>query len=354
MTVTRRDVAQRAGTSPAVVSYVLNGGPRGVAPGTRDRVLAAVKELGYRPNRVAAALRSNTTMTLGLVVPDSANPYFAELARAIEEVAFAGGYTLLMGNASDDEERQTTYVRTFLDRRVDGLMLIPAHDAAQCLEELNASGTPWIVLDRRLEFGDGADQVVTANRDGGREVTQHLIEHGYRRIACIAGPGDVKPTGDRVRGWRDGLDRAGIPSETMPLYHVAFGRAAGYRAAMDLFATHRPESIDAVFVTSDEQAVGVLRALVELRLRCPDDVAVASFDGVAASAYTTPALTTMRQPIPELASTALRLLVERMKDPHRTPEIAVLSSELVRRGSCGCPDPLGGEQDLYATPETRS
>ncbi|TDE08621.1 LacI family DNA-binding transcriptional regulator [Jiangella asiatica] len=339
MTVTRRDVARLAGTSPAVVSYVLNGGPRGVAPRTRERVLAAVEQLGYRPNQLAASLRTSRTMTLGLVVPDNANPFFAELARAVEDAAFSAGYTLLLGNATDDEARQTAYVRTFIDRRVDGLLLIPSHGAPACLPDINRSGTPWVVLDRRTEAAVFAAQILVDNRGGAAAATAHLLEHGRRRVACIAGPGDVAVTSDRVSGWRDAMTAAGMSPDRLLLRHTAFGRFAGYEAARDLLAT---ENVDAIFVASDEQAAGVLRAIGEAGRRCPDDVAVVSFDGVEAAEYTTPALTTMRQPLGELARIAIEQLIAQMEDPDLPPQTTVLPVSLLRRGSCGCPDPPGG------------
>lgn len=347
--VRRADVARLAGTSPAVVSYVLNGGPRGVSPQTRARVLAAVEQLGYRPNGIARSLRMNRTMTLGLVVPDTSNPFFAELARAIESAAFAERYTLLIGNAAEDDERQTAYVRTFLAQQVDGLFLVPAHGPAGCLTDLQRSRTPWLALDRQVP-GAASAAVLVDNRGGARAATEHLLAHGRERIACIAGPQDVAPATDRVAGWRDALAEAGVRPSAMSVWHGPFGRRAGYLAAREVLAGG---AVDAVFVASDEQAVGVLRAITELGLRCPEDVAIASFDGIAAGAYSTPALTTMAQPFAELGRTAVaRLLAsietagaqdaEDVGDAGSDP--VVLSVALVARGSCGCPDLLDEEE----------
>lgn len=337
--VRRADVAKLAGTSPAVVSYVLNGGPRGVAPETRARVLAAVESLGYRPNGVARSLRMNKTMTLGLVVPDTSNPYFAELSRAVEEEAFAHGYTLLIGNAAEGDERQTAYVRTFLQRQVDGLFMVPAHGRAGCLEDLQRSNTAWVMLDRQMS-GAEAPVVLVDNRGGANAATAHLIQHGYQHVACIAGPADVMPAADRVAGWRDAMTSAGFDDHEDLLMQVPFGRRSGYLAARRLLAER---DVDAVFAASDEQALGVLRAIAETGRNCPDDVAVASFDGIAAAAYSTPALTTMSQPFADLGRTALARLMERIADadtPVTTTELPVV---LTTRGSCGCPDPPGGD-----------
>ena len=341
MGVRRVDVAKLAGTSPAVVSYVLNGGPRGVSPDTRARVLRAIEQLGYRPNGIARSLRMNRTMTLGLVVPDTSNPFFAELAREIEEAAFAENYTLLIGNAAEDDARQTTYVRTFLARQVDGLFLVPAHGPVSCLPELARSGKPWVALDRRVA-GSGVPAILSDSRTGARVATEHLLAHGRQRIACIAGPKDVSPAADRVAGWRDALAEAGVRPSEMSVWHGPFGRSAGYRAAREMLADGR---FDAVFVASDQQALGVIRALQELGVRCPDEVAIASFDGIAASAYATPALTTMAQPFAELGRTAVARLMERMDDAAAASDDSMVAVELVRRGSCGCDDPPGGGVD---------
>jgi LacI family transcriptional regulator len=315
------------------VSYVLNGGPRGVSPETKARVLAAIEQLGYRPNGIARSLRMNRTMTLGLVVPDNANPFFAELARAIEEASYARGFTLLIGNAAEDDERQSSYVRTFLARQVDGLFLVPAHGPVGCLDDLRRSGTPWVSLDRQIP-GAGAPAVLVDNRGGAYAATRHLIAHGRRRIACLAGPQDVMPATDRVAGWRDALAEEGVRPSAMQVWHSPFGRRAGYLAALKMLSgTEKP---DALFVASDEQALGVLRAVAELGLKCPADVAIASFDGIAATAYAVPALTTMAQPFGDMGRAALTHLLGQMSGEGGPTD--VLPVALTTRGSCGCAD----------------
>jgi LacI family transcriptional regulator len=329
--VRRADVAKLAGTSPAVVSYVLNGGPRPVAPTTRERVLDAVSKLGYRPHGIAQALRLNRTMTLGLVHPDTANPFFAELSREIEEAAFAHGYTLLVGNSAENDDRQTAYVRTFLERSIDGLLLIPAHGPLGCLLELERSGLPWVVVDRQVPGIRNVSEVWVDNRRGAAEATAHLREHGRRSIACIAGPADVPSASDRVSGWRS---EVGVSDGK--LRQVAFGREAGYQAARELLES---AGVDAFFVASDEQAIGALRAIQESGRRCPDDIALVSFDGITAAEYSTPKITTMAQPFDLVARTAITLLLERIGDRDAATRHEVLRTTMRRGESCGCVAP---------------
>ncbi|MEH0934626.1 LacI family DNA-binding transcriptional regulator [Micromonospora psammae] len=339
----RSDVARLAGTSASVVSYVLNDGPRGVAPATRERVLAAIAELGYRPNAVARSLRTSRTMTLGLVIPDNSNLFFAELARSIEEVGFEHGYTILLGNAMDDDEREARYVRALLDRQVDGLILVPAHGARTWTAELSQTPVPRLVLDREIAIPH-ATHVLVDNEAGAYEATTHLLEHGHRRIGCVAGMADMHPTVDRVAGWRRAGAEGGLDPAGSPLIHVPFGRAHGYRAGRQLLTAPNPP--EALFVTSDEQAIGVLRAAAELGVRVPEDLALCSFDGIGASAYTVPALSTMRQPFEELGRAAVEWMVRRVAEPSTPVARIVLRSSLIARGSCGCPDPAGGDHGI--------
>lgn len=178
------------------------------------------------------------------------------------------------------------------------------------------------------------------NRSGAREATRHLLDHGKNRIACIAGPGDVMSATDRVDGWRDALTEAGLRPEDMPLWQGPFGRAAGYQAARGLIAEG---DVPAIFVASDEQALGAMRAIAEAGLRCPDDIALVSFDGIPASAYSIPAITTMVQPFDEIARTAMTLLTGRIAGEEQPAEPTVLPVSLLARGSCGCADPPGGD-----------
>jgi LacI family transcriptional regulator len=335
MRVRRADVAQLAGTSPAVVSYVLNDGPRPVAPATRARVLAAIEQLDYRPNGVARSLRLQRTMTLGLVIPDSANPFFAELSRAVEAAAFARNYTLLVGNSNEDDARQQTYVRTFVERGVDGLLLVPAHGEFGALSQLERAHVPWAVMDRHLVQVPHASSVHVDNVAGARAATEHLLEHGRVSVACIAGPDDVTAANERAAGWRSALP----PSSPQLIRRTEFGREAGYRAALELGSV---ATFDALFVASDEQAVGVVRALRELGLRCPEDVAVVSFDGVSSTQFSTPTLTTMAQPFESIGETAVELLLERMSSADTPPRHELLPTSLKLGQSCGCqaPDPV--------------
>lgn len=332
MAVTRADVARLAGTSPALVSYVLNGGPRQVAPATRARIEAAIAELGYRPNVSARSLRTNRGHALGLVIPDGANPFFAELAAVIEAAAFARGYPLFVGNAAGDPDREQAYVRSFIDRRVEGLLAISSAWETGIADACEQAGMTLVALDRIIDPARCA-HVLCDSVAGAEEAVAHLIGHGHRRIACLSGP-HVSTAEERVQGYRNALAAAGLPEG--PIVRTDFGGAAGYRALTELIGTPQPPT--AVFVTSDLQAMGMLRAAYDAGLRVPDDLAVIAFDGIEYSRYTRPGLTTMVQPTRQMGELAVNLLLAQIEGDTPQPGVIRLPAELRTGGSCGCAD----------------
>ncbi|MGW5359235.1 LacI family DNA-binding transcriptional regulator [Actinopolymorpha pittospori] len=349
--VTRDDVARLAGTSTAVVSYVLNDGPRPVAAATRARVLAAVAKLGYRPNGVARSLRAKRTRVLGLLVPDSSNPYFARLARAVEDAAFASGHAVVLGNAVDDVERELAYVRTFLESRVDGLLYIPAASTSPSIEELARSKVPTVVLDRTVA-GLSASSVTADNRVGARMATRHLLQHGHRRIAYLGGPAHLSTARDRRRGWADAMRGAGLSVERPLSVAGAFDRETGYHGALALLT--RDPAPTAVFAAADELGLGAMRAAFELGWKVPDDVAIISFDGVAeAAAYTVPSLSCVRQPVETMGRRAIEMLLDLIAGTQRTHRAEVVPVDLVARGTCGCPEKPASAHRHEPTPSAR-
>lgn len=337
---TRVDVARRAGTSTAVVSYVVNDGPRRVAPATRARVLEAMQDLGYRPNALARSLRASRSRALGLVVPDLANPFFAELARSVEDAVFGSGNALLVGNSMGDEDREARYVRTFLEYRIDGLAVVPVSDGHQTLGQLEHTAVRVVVLDRDLK---GLDQptIVPDNSGGAYAATRHLLDHGHPAVACIAGPRGLTTAEERVAGWQRALDDAGVARRGRTVLRTAFGQEAGFRAAARLLGLASPPT--ALFVASDEQAFGVLAAAARAGVRVPGELAMVGFDGLQDSRFTVPGLTTMRQPIREAGALAVRMLLDGAAA--EDGRLVRLPVTLQRRGSCGCPNVFDGGRD---------
>lgn len=326
-----KDVAERAGVSVATVSRVLNG--RAPVAETRDRVLAAVAELGYRPNVVARALRTARTRTFGLVISDLRNPFFTELADAVEQEARRLGYSLIIGNAGESSGQQDDYIRTLLDRRIDGLMVSSAGTGSTMLHEVVASGTPLVLLDRALP-GIAAPCVRAEGGTALGELAAHLAALGRRRPAVIVAPAGT-PTGDeRLEQFRAALAGHGIalPAERIaasPDLSPAGGREM-MRRLLDL-----PEPPDAVLATDNLMALGALDEVRARGLRIPADLALVAFDDVAWFAHLDPPLTAVTQPTRELGRAAVHTLLERIEG--REAPSVLLPARLVVRRSCGEP-----------------
>lgn len=324
--VTARDVADRAGTSTAVVSYVFNNGPRNVAPATREKVLRAATDLNYRPNALARALSFGRTLSIGLIVPDIANRFFGELARALEESAAARGNILLIGDAGLDAERERSHVRAFVERRVDSVVMVSLADRPD-LSPFTEAGIPIAVL-HPLDPEEQASSISIDYRAAAQAATRHLVEHGYGSIALLNGPTDSAGSRQHRAGFFRAIEAAPTEVDTVEL-QVEISRAHAARVALDILA--RPSRPRAFYCSTDEQAHGVLFACHRLGLRVPDDVAVTGFDGTEHSAYTYPPLTTIRQPVPEMADRVITLLTGHGELPvHETAQF-----ELVVRESCG-------------------
>ena len=326
--VTRTDVANHAGVSTAVVSYVVNDGPRNVAPATRTRVLESISVLGYRPNAAARALKVGVTELIGVVMPDSTNPFFAEYARALEKAAAAKGLSMILVNSARDNAHETELIHKLSARQVDALLLAAADENPE-LSSAFESNIPVVLLNRTGPKA-GIRSIGVDFRGGSKVAVEHLIGHGHRRIGLISGITDKAITFDRERGWQDALLEAGL--DEGPIERDDFTREGGYDAAKRLLKLPVPPT--AIYVGSDIQAVGLLRALHEAGVLVPGEIAVVSFDGSAESEFSWPPLTSMRQPVSKMAHAAIEALAE--PDGGR-PHHREFTAELVVRQSCGCP-----------------
>lgn len=326
--VTRGDVARYAGVSTAVVSYVLNDGPRPVAPRTAERVREAVEVLQYRPNLSARALRSGTSQAIGLIVADSLNPHCAELALAVTQAAAATGQRVLTADSRGDERSERAHVEDLLAHQVDGLVFASTFGRVDPLAGVRGVGVPVVLLDCPGPI-PGRTTVGPAARAGVEALVRHLTEtHGRRSIGLLIGSEGFGEPDPRELGWIDALSRLGLPRG--PIIRTGWDRESGYRAGPEFLA--RSPRPDAVVAASDRLAVGLLRALHEAGVDIPGDIAVVSFDGTQESGYCWPPLTCARQPRELMGRAVLDLL----DDPGLAPGHHEFPTELVIRASCGC------------------
>lgn len=297
-----RDVATRAGVSIGTVSRVVNGSPN-VDPTLEQRVRDAIAELSYRPNAVARTLRRRRSHTLGLVIPDITNPYFAELAGAIESAALEAGHRLILGNSMDSAATEAIHLEALLDHQVDGLILAPAVVTQRLPIDVTV---PFVLVDRSLDGGP-ADLVTSDNQAGGKAAAEHLLHLGHQAIAIITGPSHLAIAQDRLKGFLSALDAGGVTVPDKLMYRGSFDYASG-EAAVEAFIDSglRPT---AIMASSDQQAIGALRACMDARIGVPTDVSIIGFDDIPLASLVSPRLTTVTQSISSLGARAVELVL---------------------------------------------
>jgi LacI family transcriptional regulator len=330
---TIKDVAALAGISYTTVSHVLNR-TRPVSEAVRAKVEAAISELDYVPSAVARSLKAKATSTIGLLIPNGINPYFAELARGIEDYCERNGFCVILCNSDDDPAKQRSYLRVLLEKRVDGLIVSSVGGDDSLGPVLAAVGTPMVIVDRELE-GLDADVIRIDHESGGFLATSHLLELGHRHIACICGPLTTSVARMRLAGYRRAMAAAGI--EVAPAWVVEsdFSSPSGYHAAVGLLDSARPT---AIFAANDMVGFGVLRAAAERGVRVPEALSVIGFDDIEMSRYVYPALTTVGQSILQLGERAAQVLLRRIAAPAAAGvEQAIVAPSIVVRESTAAP-----------------
>ena len=331
---TIKDVAAIAGISYTTVSHVVNK-TRPVSEPVRIKVEAAIKQLDYVPSAVARSLKAKTTATIGLLVPNSLNPYFAELARGIEDYCERNGYCVILCNSDDNPDKQRSYLRVLLEKRIDGLIVASAGGDSGLAQGLAGVKTPMVIVDRGLD-GVDADLVRIDHEYGAYLATRHLLELGHRDIATIGGPATTSVAQMRLAGYCRALKEAGIEVRQERMLESDFTSTGGYNAAAILLESNPPS---AIFAGNDMIGIGVLRAAAERNVRVPSELSVIGFDDIQMSRYVYPALTTVGQSILQLGEMAAEVLLRRIATPNLGTDQRIVTPSIVLRESTA---PLSG------------
>ena len=328
--ITIKDVAREADVSISTVSHVIND-TRFVDPVTKQHVQDALKKLGYRPNNVARSLRSGVTKTIGLIVPDASNLFFAEIARKIENYGFQQGYSVILGNSDNDPAKEIQYIHTLLAKSVDGVIFISAGAELRNFKQFADSSIPVVVADRVVPV-ELADVVLVDNEQGGYDATRCLIELGHTLIGCITGPNDLSPSMQRLDGYKRALHEAGIPLRPDLVVTGDFQIQGGCDAMDRLLRA--PERPGAVFVCNDMMAVGAMTSARNAGLAIPADLSIIGFDDIELASAVSPTLTTIAQPIDEMARYATDLLIQRLSGRRKGEnQRIILKTTLIKRAS---------------------
>lgn len=327
--VTMRQIAERAEVSIGTVSHVVNDTAK-VREKLRQRVLDAIRSLGYQPSQLARGLRRNQTNIVVMIMPDITNPFFPAVVRGVEDVAYKHSLRLVLCNTDNDPGKETSYLNELRSYRPAGWLVIPAADSEMTAQLRSVAGTPVVCIDRQPPGWKG-DVVLVANEAGSHSATRHLLRMGHRQLAVITGPLHLTNAVERLNGFKRALAEGKVRIEPEYIQEAQFNRQSGYQAATRLLRMlPRPT---AIFACNDLMAMGVLQAVRELGMHCPEDVSIVGFDDLDFAEFTAPALTSVHQPGYQLGTTAARLLLDRIDGSQEPAQKITLPSELKIRHS---------------------
>ncbi len=333
---TLSEVARQAGVGNTTVSRVINGGER-VSPKTLARVRRVIEQLGYRPNQAARVLKGDRTKTIGLIIPSMADPFFSSCAEAAQAVARANDSLLIVTATQNDPHTEIENLNILVSHRVDGLLIAPANSRSEALCNLvNSLQVPIVSIDRPI-FNSSVSSVVSDNFKGARTATEHLIEHGYERIACLTGESTLFTIQERIRGYRAAVTTAGLTSTINS--SIKDYRSAEYAIESLLAGPNRP---DALFTLKNSTTIYAFEVLQKLNMTIPKPIALIGFDDFELATTLRPSVSVVQQPAEDIGRAAAELLFEKFLGTSSTTSRAVrtrrvvLETHLIRRASCGC------------------
>ena len=330
MNPTIRDVAELAGVHPSTVSRVINDDSR-ISEKTKNKVLLIIKKLGYTPNAIARGLKTKRTHTLGMLIPDITNPFFAEIARGVEDAANKNNFNVILCNTDDKLKKERTYLEILRGKRVDGLILGTAHIKDKSILELEKKKFPYILVSRNIE-GLDKNCVIVDDVAGGIMVTEYLIKLGYRKIAHITGPLTVRAAINRLEGYKFALEKYQIEYHEELVEEGDFRIKGGYQAMKKFLEL--PEPPTAIFAANDLLALGAIQAIQKKKYHIPEDFCIIGFDDIRLASFVYPPLTTIRQPMLEMGALAVKMLLRIIEEGEFNQRKIVLKSKLIIRESC--------------------
>ena len=327
------DIARMAGVSKGSVSRVINHDPHGVSEGTRIRIWNIIEETGYVPNRLASGITNSISKTIGLIIPDIQNMFFAQISRSVQDFAAENGYTVFLCNSDSDIEKERTYIKTFAEKQVDGILINNCGEniGERTAKILERSGIPIVILDRRVSDFVSAPGIYADNEAGAYDGVNYLIKTGCRRVLFQGGPEGITTTMERLEGYRRAMSDAGLEIRTEDITFGDYSAASGCKRTLEFLDNGiKP---DAVFAGSDTIAIGVIKALNERGIKVPEEVSVLGFDGISFGEDVSPALTTVAQPIYEMGRHATKILFSMIRGEEYPNTVEAFKTSLIIRES---------------------
>ena len=331
MKTTIKDIARLAEVSTATVSKVVNGKDEKISAATRMRVMKIIEDVGYVPNRIASSMVTKKTRTLGLIIPDIANPFFPELARGAEDLANKEGYTLILCNSDNSLEKEDAYIDMLQEKMVDGIIFTASSSRTQVSSALKRVRIPVITVDRDIDGLKSQKKIVVDNEMGAYEAVTHMLERGYERIYHISGPMTSKPAQQRYKGYLRAHEEKGkLPFED----HLISGTYTGdwgFKSVEKLIA--QKVEFDGIFCGNDLIALGALKALHSQNIQVPEQVGLVGYDNIYMAQMVTPELTTVNQPNYEMGYQAAQMLVGMIQVKTVRQNKEALKTNLIVRGT---------------------
>lgn len=333
--VTLSVIAEELKVSKTLVSLVLNGKGNAAAINklTQEKVISKAKELNYKPNQVARGLRTGTTNTIGLLVADISNPFFARITRTIEYYAEKEGYSLIVCSSDEDQEREKRLLRMLLDRQVDGIIMTTTLNNESDLKELFPASFPLVLFDRYFVNSTinfvGVDNVMATNK-----AIRYFVSNGHSNIGFLTvSPNYISSLRDRKQGYLKALVDHGIEPKLQYMIEVDYNhiKEKNYTQIIEFLKVNK--KITAVFTTNNHLAVACLEAVKELNLRIPEDISIITFDDLELFRYTSPALSTIAQPLEGIGKKAVAILLDELKSHSKAPQKEILQTQLIIRES---------------------
>ena len=331
MKVTIKDIARLAEVSTATVSKVVNGKDEKISSATRERVMRIIEEFDYVPNRIASSMVTKRTKTIGLIIPDIANPFFPELARGVEDLANKEGYTLILCNSDNSLEKEDAYIDMLQEKMVDGIIFTASSSRTEVSSALKKVRIPVITVDRDIDGLKSQKKIVVNNETGAFDAVSHMIDCGYKKILHVSGPMTSKPAQERYSGYLRALKAKNIKPDKNHLISGTYTGEWGFNAVQELI--RKDVSFDGIFCGNDLIALGALKALHSNNIDVPGQVGLVGYDDIYMAQMVSPELTTVRQPNYEMGYQAAEMLVSMIHGQDPKPNADALKTQVVVRGT---------------------
>ncbi|SKA77801.1 transcriptional regulator, LacI family [Caloramator quimbayensis] len=328
--VTISDIAKVAGVSKTTVSMVFNKKDESISDETREKIYKAAKELNYIPNFVAKSLATNKSFSIGIILPDITNPFFSEMARAIEDEANFSGYNVILCNTDNSVKKEEKYVRLLISKQVDGIIFIAGGESKKSLNLIKDNHVPFVLVDRYIEGFENFYGVFCRNYEGVAEGVEYLLNNGKRKIVFVKGPHEVEISKQRFEGYRDTMNKYGLYDENY-VFESDFTIDGGKRVTEEFLKDI--DKFDAIFYSNDLMALGGIKVLLRSGYNVPKDVSVIGFDNIKISEFIEPELTTIAQPIYEMGKDSFKILLRVINEEEDVEKVHYYTPKLIIRGT---------------------